>query len=258
MICALLIFQTVELPAPLTELSPWLDFLGTPLDSVVARLDSQQHQRFIKTHTPLDGIPLDPRATYIAVARHPLDAAVSAYHQGHNLDRERMRELTGQAQPTTTPLSEHAWLLAWIDADPDPREHLDSLPGFAHHLADAWTRRDEPNVVLVHYQDLTDDLEGEMRRVAARLDLDVPSEQWPELVRAARFDAMQAQAETLAPDPADILVDHARFFRRGKSGSGRALLTDAELARYGARATELMPADLVKWLHRSAADERAH
>ena len=97
-----------------------------------------------------------------------------------------------------------------------------------------------------------------MRRVAARLGLDVPSEQWPELVRAARFDAMQAQAETLAPDPADILVDHARFFRRGKSGSGRALLTDAELARYGARATELMPADLVKWLHRSAADERAH
>ena len=110
----------------------------------------------------------------------------------------------------------------------------------------------------MHYQDLTDDLEGEMRRVAARLDLDVPSEQWPELVRAARFDAMQAQAETLAPDPADILVDHAKFFRRGKSGSGRALLTDAELARYGARANALMPADLVGWLHRSAADERAH
>ena len=258
MICALLIFQTAELPARLTELSPWLDFLGTPLDDVIARLDSQQHRRFIKTHTPLDGIPIDPRATYIVVARHPLDAAVSAYHQGNNLDRERMRQLTGQAQPTTTSLSEREWLLAWIDADPDPRGHLDSLPGFAHHLTEAWTRRHDPNSMLVHYQDLTDDLEREMRRIAERLGIEVPASVWPDLVRAARFNAMQAQAETLAPDPADILVDHAKFFRRGESGSGRALLTDAELARYDVRAGQLMPADLVTWLHRSPADERSH
>ncbi len=258
MICALLIFQTVELPARLTELSPWLDFLGTPLDSVVARLEAQQHRRFVKTHTPLDGIPLDLRATYIVVARHPLDAAVSAYHQGHNLDRQRMQELTGQAQPTTTSLPERDWLLEWIDADPDPQTQLDSLPGFAHHLTDAWSRRHDPNVVLVHYQDLTDDLEREMRRVAGRLGIVVPASLWPDLVRAARFDAMQAQAETLAPDPADILIDHAKFFRRGESGSGRALLTRAELARYRALAARLMPADLVEWLHGSTADEPAH
>ena len=112
MICALLILQTAELPARLTELSPWLDFLGTPLDDVRVCLDSQTHRRFIKTHTPLDGIPIDPRATYIVVARHPLDAAVSAYHQGHNLDLVRMRELTGNEQPTTTSLSERESLLA--------------------------------------------------------------------------------------------------------------------------------------------------
>ncbi len=258
MICALLIFQTVDLPARLTELSPWLDFLGTPLDSIVARLEAQPHRRFIKTHTPLDGIPIDPRVTYIVVARHPLDAAVSAYHQGHNLDRTRMGELTGQAQPTTTSLAEREWVLAWIDADPDPRDHLDSLPGFAHHLTDAWTRRHDPNIMLVHYQDLTDDLEREMRRIAEQLGIEVPASVWPDLVRAARFNAMQAQAETLAPDPADILVDHAKFFRRGESGSGRALLSDAELARYDVRAAGLMPTDLVTWLHRSPADERSH
>ena len=59
MICALLVFQTPDLPAPLGQLSPWLDFLATPLDEVLARLDAQRHRRFIKTHTPLDGIPLD-------------------------------------------------------------------------------------------------------------------------------------------------------------------------------------------------------
>ena len=44
-------------------------------------LPPSRHRRFIKTHTPLDGIPLDPRATYIATARHPLDMFVSLYHQ---------------------------------------------------------------------------------------------------------------------------------------------------------------------------------
>lgn len=86
MICALLVFQDPQLPAALSELSPWLDWLLVPRAEVIARLERQQHRRFIKTHTPLDGIPLDPRATYLVVARHPLDMAVSLLHQGDNLD----------------------------------------------------------------------------------------------------------------------------------------------------------------------------
>src|SRR5262245_47791001 len=76
MICALLVFQRAELPSPLWELSPWIDWLGEPIDALVARLDAQPQRRFVKTHTPLDGIVLDPRATYIVVGRHPLDMAV--------------------------------------------------------------------------------------------------------------------------------------------------------------------------------------
>lgn len=99
MICALLIFQTPSLPAPLSELSPWLDWLTLPRTELLARLGAQKHRRFIKTHTPLDGIPLDQRVTYIVVARHPLDMAVSLYHHYGNLDVARIRELAGQPEP---------------------------------------------------------------------------------------------------------------------------------------------------------------
>ncbi len=68
--------------------SPWLDSSLTPQAEVYARLAAQPHRRIIKTHTPLDGIPLDRRATFIVVARDPLDQAVSLYHQSHNLDRD--------------------------------------------------------------------------------------------------------------------------------------------------------------------------
>jgi hypothetical protein len=77
MICALLILQTPELPDRLMNLSPWLDNLSIPHEVVFGQLHEQRHRRFIKTHTPLDGIPRDPQVTYIVTARHPLDAFVS-------------------------------------------------------------------------------------------------------------------------------------------------------------------------------------
>jgi acyl-CoA synthetase len=250
MICALLVFQQGELPAPLADLSPWIDWLAVPSAETFARLSAQQHRRFVKTHTPLDGIPLDPRATYIVVARHPLDLAVSLYFQGDNLDRALMRELTGAPEPAPRPPLRE-WLLAWIDNEADPRAEMDSLPGVLSHLTDAWARRGDTNVVLVHYDDLAADLGGEMRRLARELEIEVPTTAWPGLVEAAGFEHMRARAEDLAPDPVGVLEDRARFFRRGSSGAGRELLSDAEHARYLERTQHLAPPDLLAWLHRT-------
>jgi aryl sulfotransferase len=252
MICALLIFGTPELPAPLAELSPWLDHLIEPQDAVYARLAAQQHRRFIKTHTPPDGIPLDPRASYIVTARHPLDMFVSLYHQADNIDQARLRELTGQPEPPgpprpRTPL--HDRLLRWIADDDDPRAYPDSLPGLMWHLSDAWARRGEPNVLLVHYDDLSADLEGQMRGIAARLGIAVPEPAWPALAAAASFDGMRDRADWLVPT-AGLFKSNAAFFRRGRSGAGRETLSDSELERYYTRAAQLAPADLLAWLHR--------
>src|SRR5437879_4553373 len=61
MICALLVFQTPTFDRSLDLISPWLDMLTRDRDSVVADLEAQHHRRFIKTHTPLDGVPFDER-----------------------------------------------------------------------------------------------------------------------------------------------------------------------------------------------------
>ncbi len=255
MICALLVFKTPDLPHPLTEISPWLDWTGAPVQSLFAHLGAQRHRRFFKTHTPLDGVPIDPRASYIVVARHPLDAAVSLYHQGDNIDRERLRELTGASAPdpdepekTREPVRD--WLLDWIAEKADPREHLDSLPGFMHHLADAWSRREESNVLLVHYEDLSADLDAKMGRVADWLGVDLPAAERSELVRAASFETMKRNSAALAPNQGGIFKDTGRFFRRGRSGSGTDLLTAGELDEYRERCAALAPAGLLEWLHR--------
>jgi hypothetical protein len=253
MICALLVLQTPQLPARLTELSPWLDWLVVGEDQVYARLEAQRHRRFIKTHTPLDGVPIVPEVSYVVVARHPLDMAVSLYHQIDNIDRDRLRALTGSAAPAAPSRPRppvEAWLAGWVDDRRDPRESLDSLPGVLMHLRDAWQRRHLPNVRLVHYDDLLSDLDGSMRSLAAWLGIEVPESRWPELVEAATFTAMRNRADQLTPSQDGVLRDNRAFFRQGRSRAGRELLGAEDHARYERITAELLPADLLRWLHR--------
>jgi aryl sulfotransferase len=250
MICLLLVLASPELPDRLGRLSPWLDWLVEPKEEVFARLAAQAHRRVIKTHTPLDGVPLDDRATYIVVGRQPLDMAVSLYYHRDNIDRGRMAELTGQPETHLArqpPL--HEWLVRFVAWEGDARAWLDTLPGTMLHLSDAWARRHDANVVLVHYDDLLADLDGSMRRLAGLLGIPVDEARWPAMVRAATFESMRADAP--APD-ADlgVLKDPAAFFRRGKSGEGRALLQPGELAYYRERVAAMAPDDLLAWLER--------
>lgn len=249
-ILLLLIHQRPDLPAPLPALSPWLDHLAEPEDAVFARLEAQRHRRVIKTHTPLDGLPSDPDVTYVVAVRHPLDAAVSLYHQSHNLDRQRLQELTGAPaarRRLRPPIG--AWLEEWIDSEADPAKELDSLPGVLWHLSDAWSRRTRANVLLVHYDDLLQNLDGQMRRLAVSLDIAVADHLWDGLVEAATLRAMRSRADDLAPDTSGILRDRPAFFRRGTSGAAAEILDTAAQDRYHRRAAALAPADLLRWVH---------
>lgn len=255
MICALLVFQTTVLPDSLSSISPWLDWRGVPQEDVFAQLAQQDHRRFIKSHTPLDGLPVDDQVTFVVPGRHPLDMAVSLYYQGGNLNRERVRELTGQPDSgliddQRPPL--HSWLVDWIDQEVDPKDSLDSLPGFLWHITDAWHRRPVQDVVLVHYDDLVNDLDAEIRRIAHRLGISVPEEAWPELVEAATFTRMRATAASTAPDPSGILKNPAAFFRRGYSGGGAETLSKVELDHYYLRASTMAPPEVLEWLHHCA------
>lgn len=251
MICALLVFQDPDLPAPLTELSPWLDWEVEPIDVVRSRLDRQEHRRFIKTHTPLAGLPLDPSVTYVVAGRHPLDVAESLFAHGHNIDRERFEELTGRtSSPPTGPFDE--WLEWWIDPGVGPDEVLDSLPGLVHHIDDAWHLRDEGafDVVLVHYDDLTADLDGEMRRLAAHLGIAVPDGLWPTLVEAATFGSMRGRADDLAPDRLGILRSSEAFFRTATSDRGGDRIAQATKQRIEQAVREQTAAPIAAWLLR--------
>src|SRR5829696_658222 len=97
MLCALLIFDGTAFPAPLGDISLWLDMTTRPLAEVTATYAAQSHRRVIKTHTPLDGLPLHPDVTYLVVGRDPRDVAISYEHHAANMDFARFLELRAAA-----------------------------------------------------------------------------------------------------------------------------------------------------------------
>src|SRR3954468_10352740 len=56
-IISLLVFGSGRLPSRLGELSPWIDMRLPPLDGVIETIERQEHQRFVKSHLPLDALP---------------------------------------------------------------------------------------------------------------------------------------------------------------------------------------------------------
>jgi hypothetical protein len=260
MICALLIFGDTTLPRPLTELSPWLDLQTDTVSNVFAALAAQLHRRFIKSHTPLDGLPFDDRVTYICVGRDPRDAAVSSDNHLNNMNRQVLiqarEKVVGAADPPSLSRdgsppraddpAERFW--HWIEHDAPPNEGLELL---LHHLQTFWDRRQANNVVLLHHADLLADLEGEMRRLAKLLGIVIAEDLWPVLVAEARFDRMRDRAHELAPQVTidGLWRDTSRFFNRGTSGQWRALLRAKDLERYEARVRQLAPPDLAAWAH---------
>ncbi|WP_051855354.1 sulfotransferase domain-containing protein [Streptomyces sp. NRRL S-1868] len=254
MVCALLVFRTPELPEPLSAISPWLDQLFTPREEMYAHLAGQEHRRVIKTHVPLDGLPLDPRVSYVAVARHPLDRALSLYHQAADVRAEWLHAFqiaenapsAGPSSLTLPPVRE--WLLKWCRRGSSDGWEKDIAAAELHHPFDAWSRRAQPNVRLLHYADLCADLAGQMAALAEWLGITVEAEVWPELVKAATFDRMKARAKWLAPDT-EIVADPVRFFHTGRSGAARDVLTEDDLDAYHERVAALAPQPFVDWLH---------
>lgn len=142
----------------------------------------------------------------------------------------------------------------WVDAPAGEVAHV-NLASTMHHFATFWEVRDRPNVVLLHYADLQRDLEGEMRRLARRLRIDVDEQRLPDLVAAAGFAAMRERADEVVPDASQRLWKSNRaFFHHGSSGQWQELLDPSARRRYAERVAQLAPADLVEWVHENPID----
>ena len=252
-----LIFDRPVLGVPISTVSPWLDMLIRTDDEVFGLLDAQQHRRWIKTHTPLDGLPLLHTVTYIAVIRHPLDVALSDRDHRSNMVQRRALELrtaaAGVPDPpfarAPEPLDSGDYLRWFIDNDVPPTgSGPNGLADFCQQTNTYWEARNARNVHLFHYTDLWENLAGEMRLVANALDIAVDDARWPEFVEAATLDSMRDRAADTTPDAHVALWrDPHAFFRAGGRRDWASLLTDSDIERFNERLVALTR-DATPWV----------
>jgi aryl sulfotransferase len=74
-----------ELPAPLLELSPWVERRGTPLELVLMRLEQQTHGCVVEMHLPLDSFPYNGCvSSFVYVGRDGRDVFMSQWNHYRN------------------------------------------------------------------------------------------------------------------------------------------------------------------------------
>jgi aryl sulfotransferase len=238
-----------------TEISPWIDMRIRPLEPILEALEAQEHRRFIKSHLALDGLVYRPDVQYIVVGRDARDVFMSLYnhYSGHTpLLHQLLNEVPGRVGPPIPHCPEDInWLWRqWIQFGWFEWEH-DGWPYWSHlhHTRTWWDHRQLPNILLVHYNDLLADLEGEMRRVAAYLGIEPDADAWPRLVDAATFGSMKKNADKIMPN-ADFGWQGGaqRFFFKGTNRRWESVLSDEELALYPQAVERTLSPDAAAWL----------
>ncbi|MFV2089799.1 MAG: sulfotransferase domain-containing protein, partial [Pseudomonadales bacterium] len=98
-ICAMLVFGRADHGRQPGVLSPWIDANFAPIVEYLEQVEAQDHRRYIKTHTPFDGIPYDPQCTYLAIFRDPRDVYFSGISHRDNLNDQQLATGTFPSGP---------------------------------------------------------------------------------------------------------------------------------------------------------------
>jgi aryl sulfotransferase len=234
---------------PVSEMSPWLDMVVPPLAPMMQGLAAQTHRRFIKTHLPVDALVFSPEAKYLYVGRDGRDVVWSMHHHQINFTAEAFEAFNtnprrGPGAPLKPPTADVGqYFRDWLEKDGYP------WWPFWENIRSWWAIRDLPNVMLVHFAQLKADLPGEMRRIAAFLNIPIDEDRWPVLVEHSTFDYMKAHAQHSAPLGGAFWEGGATtFINKGTNGRWRDVLPAAEIGAYERRAREALGDACAHWL----------
>ena len=240
-ICAFLILDTNRLEGNLGEISPWIDNKRMPIDVRLGILEAQTHRRFIKTHTPLDGIPYFENSAYLMVYRDPRDTYFSLRNHLFNM-----------VAPVNFDIPQFAanprdGFRAWLEVpfEPGTGQHR-SLEAFVHHFQSFWQFRHLPNFHFFHYLDMKKDLSAAIQRIADILQIPISAKRLEELCQAASFAEMKKNASSFVSGA--TFKNEESFFSSGKNKQWEDVLTPEDIQDYNRRINQLLSPAEVAWL----------
>lgn len=236
------------------ELSPWIDLRVPPKEVKLPSVEAQTTRRILKTHLPVDALVFSPKAKYLYIARDGRDVLWSMYNHHANANAawySALNDTPGRVGPPIEPppADIHQYWRDWMAKDGHP------FWPFWDNLRSWWQIRALPNVLFVHFNNLKRDMPGEMRRIAAFLDIPIDESRWDTILEYCSFDWMKKNATKSVPLGGASWDGGAEtFINKGVNGRWADTLTADDCAEYEARAEQELGAECARWL---ASGERS-
>ena len=246
-IIAQLIFNGAE-NLPVADMSPWIDLRLPPKEVKLPLVEEQTHRRFLKTHLPVDALVYAPQAKYIYLARDGRDVLWSFYNHHTNMTSEMIDAMNSMLGPEVEPfapvdLDIYDYYQRWIGNDGYP------IWSFWENIASWWAVRDLPNLQLLHFNELKKDLPGQIRKIAAFLDIEIDDDKWVDIVTHCGFKYMKDHAEHSVPLGGTPWKGGAKtFINKGTNGRWHDTLSKEDCKRYEDMAIEKLGPDCAHWL----------
>ncbi|MCC3256104.1 sulfotransferase domain-containing protein [Xanthomonas campestris pv. campestris] len=233
-----------------SAISPWVDSVYPDKATKLALLKAQSHRRFMKTHLPADALVTSPLARYLYIGRDGRDMALSLYDHQCAVSQDAQARLhanggkSGKLRVVSPPgLPRDAYVAHWLEYDGAPFWPL------WENVRSWWERREDANVLLLHYADLLDDLPGQIRLIAAFLGITVAQDRWDAIVAHCRFDYMRQHAARYVPQGTGLWREDGKaFFNQGRIGRWREVLPAELNTAYSRRAEAELGRDAAQWL----------
>ena len=250
MIVLNLIHQGDEKPL-LHDVAPWVELRfprgvsgvpERPIEEIIAIMEKQTHRRQMKTHLPLDFLLFYPETKYIVVGRDARDTCMSFYnHQLHLVSIEPIDKNVG------------AFWRDWILSPGEGKPHV-----HFRYYQRWWDYRHLENILFVHFNDLKQDLKGEIRRVGAFMEIDTSEELLEAVTHATTFSTVKANAEKLLPGMSTFRGGANTFINKGTNGRWKEELTEEDLSLYQPVAERSASPGCRAWLEsgRTAVESR--
>jgi len=265
-IVAMLLWQGDDPETPVPDMSPWVDLAAGNVEDKMKVIDAQTHRRFLKTHLPATAMPYYPKAKYIYVGRDGRDAFMSMcnhYENGNDKWYSSMNDRPNLVGPRMPNWHEEKFTPAtlfdkWISKgwETHPWEH-DGWPWWSlfYNVSTWWEYRHLDNILFVHFNQLKEDLPGQMRRIADFLGVPIDDAKFEQQVHKCTFDYMKAQGDKFAPvrgefwnKPGQSNGGGQIFVNKGTNGRWRDALSPEQLAKYDEVVSANLGPDAANWL----------
>ena len=230
------------------EMSPWMDLRVPPKEVKLPLVEAQTHRRFLKTHLPVDALRFSPQVKYVYIGRDGRDVVWSMYNHHVNANQtwyDALNNTPGRVGPPIEPPPNDIlqYWRDWMELDGHP------FWPFWENIRSWWEIRNLPNVLLIHFADLKQDMPGQIRRIAGFLDIPIDGDRWPAILEYCSFDWMKQNATKSVPLGGAFWDAGAQvFINKGVNGRWTDTLPAEESAEYERRAETELGAQCAAWL----------